>query len=101
MIARSCRTSPAVWLLLFLSGFLYYQFTKDDGSLDHLTGARPGVPPLQPVQSVQPVEPVKSEPQKPRIAVVTFITDQKSYLHLSLKNKDRECTQPLEGRERF
>jgi hypothetical protein len=27
-----------------------------------------------------------------RIAVVTFVTDQRSYLHLSLKNKDRKSS---------
>ena len=28
-----------------------------------------------------------------RIAIVTFITDQKSYIHLSLRNKDRKSDQ--------
>ena len=35
----------------------------------------------------------RSEPA-PRIALMTFVTDQRSYLHLSLQNKDRKHSQP-------
>lgn len=38
-------------------------------------------------------KPVSGKASGPRIAIVTFITDQKSYIHMSLKNKHGELAQ--------
>ncbi|KAF2727594.1 hypothetical protein EJ04DRAFT_505494 [Polyplosphaeria fusca] len=77
MIARSCR-SPLL-LFVFLCAFLYWHFNKAPESLEHnISTTHPQVQP----SGTEPVH------KKPRIAIVTFITDPKSYLHLSLKNKD-------------
>jgi mannan polymerase II complex MNN10 subunit len=39
-----------------------------------------------------PTQPGPAPPEKkaPRIAVVTFVTEERSYLHLALKSKNRE-----------
>jgi mannan polymerase II complex MNN10 subunit len=78
MLARSLKQPQSVALLLFLFVVLVWQLQRDMGST-----------PLPPVPDNVEVaqEPVK-EKGEPRIALVTFITDQKSYIHISLKNKD-------------
>ena len=37
----------------------------------------------------------RSKGKSPRIAMVTFITDQKSYIYLSTKNKRRKYFAPV------
>ncbi|KAF1833029.1 hypothetical protein BDW02DRAFT_640353 [Decorospora gaudefroyi] len=74
MLIRSLRTIPPsfVLVLLFLS-FLGWHLSHGPTHED-----LPSPPPA----------PVEAEPKKPRIAIVTFVTEQRSYLHLSLKNHD-------------
>ncbi|KAF2650155.1 glycosyltransferase family 34 protein [Lophiostoma macrostomum CBS 122681] len=48
----------------------------------------PPPPEAPPSEPPPPEAPPPDPPKPPRIAIVTFITDEKSYIHLSLKNKD-------------
>ncbi|KAF2270453.1 hypothetical protein CC78DRAFT_133154 [Lojkania enalia] len=75
MIARSMRTQPWLWVFLCFCAFLGW----------HISGGGSPIP-AQPIQTSD--QAVQSSEKTPRIAIVTFITDQKSYLHISLKNKD-------------
>lgn len=80
LFRQSLRASPAVLCFLLFCLFLGYQLSN-------------GTPPRQTgdedKKANAPQEQSQPQPKKPRIGIVTFITDQKSYLHLSLKNKDR------------
>ncbi|KAF2705132.1 glycosyltransferase family 34 protein [Pleomassaria siparia CBS 279.74] len=73
MLVRSLRKSPLVLLFLALCAFLGW----------HKSGYS-----LVPAASKSDAVSSNKGPKTPRIAVVTFITDEKSYVHLSLKNKD-------------
>jgi mannan polymerase II complex MNN10 subunit len=87
MLVRSARKiPPSLVLLLAFLVFLGWQLSQGPSHEE----APPPPPPPAPA-------PVEAEPKaheeekKPlRVAVVTFVTDQRSYLHLSLKNKDRK-----------
>ncbi|KAH8733063.1 galactosyl transferase GMA12/MNN10 family-domain-containing protein [Phaeosphaeriaceae sp. PMI808] len=75
MLLRSLKIPPALLLLivfLFVFGWQLSQGTRHENS---------------PVGTdVIPKD--GGEKKAPRIALMTFVTDQRSYLHLSLKNKD-------------
>lgn len=76
MIARSIKSlpsGPAIFFLLFCS-WLGWQIRAGIIYDDE--------PPM-----VSPAP--ESPPGEPRVAIVTFVTEERSYLHLSLKNKDR------------
>ncbi|ORX95314.1 galactosyl transferase GMA12/MNN10 family-domain-containing protein [Clohesyomyces aquaticus] len=73
MLFRSLRISPSVALFLLFCAFLGWQ-------LSH--GPIAGQP-------IDPPGPGAASPrQTPRIAIVTLITQEKSYIHMSLRNKD-------------
>jgi mannan polymerase II complex MNN10 subunit len=81
MLIRSLRgIPPSLVLLLFLLGFLGWQLSQGPKHEEQ--------PPPPPAPA--PVEQKPAEDKPPRIAVMTFVTDQRSYLHLSLKNHDRK-----------
>lgn len=82
MLARSLQKQPTLWLFLLFCGFLYYQFSKDPTDTS-LAG-------LDAFTSMD--APAKAPSKSPNIAIITFITQNPSYLHLSLKNKDRKCS---------
>ena len=78
MLIRSLKLPPAfLFLLVFLAIFgwqLSQGPTHEEGPVS-----------MSPV----PVE-AHLEPKPLRIALVTFVTEERSYHHLSLKNKDRK-----------
>jgi len=81
MLLRSARKiPPSLALLLVFLVFLGWQLSQGP-SHEELS------PPASAPEGEPPVE-----QKKPRIAVVTFTTQQQSYIHLSMKNKDRECS---------
>jgi hypothetical protein len=71
MLMRSLKVPPSVLLILGFLLFLGLHFSQV---------------PLPP----QPVRPPPPEKKTPRIALVTFVTEERSYLHLALKSKNRE-----------
>ncbi|KAL5121210.1 hypothetical protein ACEQ8H_000678 [Pleosporales sp. CAS-2024a] len=78
MLVRSFRKIPPSLLLLVLFlaffGWQLSQGTKhEDGQVSHEVIAQADT---------------AAETRGPRIALMTFVTEQRSYLHLSLKNKD-------------
>ena len=93
MLVKSIKSNQVFFLLLFFCALVGWQMIRERGPVDAelvqlpapVTKERPTSP--QAVDDGQREEEVK---RKPRVAVVTFITEQKSYVHLSLKNKDRE-----------
>jgi hypothetical protein len=108
MLFRSLRASPPILLFLIFCTLFGWQLSK---------GAEPQIEPPPPPPPAPEAEPPKEAPvpppppppppappkeevkehaksNKPRLAIVTFVTEQRSYLHLSLKNKDRKLSQP-------
>ncbi|KAH7124168.1 galactosyl transferase GMA12/MNN10 family-domain-containing protein [Dendryphion nanum] len=82
MLVRSLRIQPAI--LLFLAFCAIFGWHLSSGAEPERPApiVNPPPPPAPP-----PPAPAKSN-TPPRIAVVTFVTEERSYLHLSLKNKD-------------
>jgi mannan polymerase II complex MNN10 subunit len=82
MLIRSLRgIPPSLVLLLFFLAFLGWQLSQGTTHED------------QPSTPAAPAEEKSNAPvgdKPPRIAVMTFVTEQRSYLHLSLKNHDRK-----------
>ena len=74
MLIRSLRIPPSLLLLLIFLAFFGWQLSQGPNHEEHsLASALTG-----------------TEKKAPRIAIMTFVTDQRSYLHISLKNKDRK-----------
>ena len=80
MLTRSLKVSPSLLLLIILLAFCGWQLSQGQGPQLQRVGGALGF------QS----SPQAERTGKPRIAVMTFVTGQKSYLHLSLKSKDRK-----------
>ena len=77
MLARSIKIQPSLLLLILFLAFFGWQLSQ---GTKHEEG---------PVDSeVIPLE--EGERRAPRVAIMTFVTEQRSYLHQVLKNKDRE-----------
>lgn len=92
MLVKSLKASPSVLLFLVFCAFFGLQLSR--GPID---GPPPPPAPPEPAPeeakespAPPPLPEAPAPPKAPRIAVVTFITDQKSYIHISLKNKDRK-----------
>jgi mannan polymerase II complex MNN10 subunit len=82
MLLRSFRSIPPSLLLLILFlAFFGWQLSQGTKHEEGEVGSQ-----------VIPQEDNEGTEQKrtPRIALMTFVTEQRSYLHLSLKNKDRK-----------
>jgi mannan polymerase II complex MNN10 subunit len=120
MLVRSLKASPSLFLFLVFCVLLGWQLSGGIGFGDPIPASQPAPPPPPPPEAPPPPkeEPPKEEPKKeeppkdepppppppppppkeeeppkpdtPRIALVTFVTDQRSYIQLSLKNKDRK-----------
>lgn len=84
MLVKSLRVNPSVVFFLIFCALFGWHLSNGSQSHDESIPLPPQDPPPP------PDEPVK--PKAPRIAVVTFVTDQRSYIHLSLQNKDRKYT---------
>lgn len=79
MLARSLRVPPAFVCLLVFLAFFGWQLSQgpshEEGSVS-----------MAPIAADAPAE----QQKKPRVALMTFVTEERSYHHLSLKSKDRE-----------
>jgi mannan polymerase II complex MNN10 subunit len=78
MLLRSFKVPPKLLLLILFLAFFGWQLsqgTKHEES---------------PVGSEVIPQAEGEERHAPRIALMTFVTEQRSYLHQSLKNKDRK-----------
>lgn len=103
MLIRSTRFSPAILLFLLFCAFFGWQLSSGIGQGDDGYSAGPSVPQVPPPvphpNLSEPPKQTTGEPavipktagaapqSKPRIALVTFVTNQRSYIHLSLMNK--------------
>ena len=87
MLVRSLRAQPLVFIFLAFCAFMYW-----------ITHQGPSVLPAPPASRIETVETAVSR-KTPRIAIATFITDEKSYTHLSLQNKDRTCLAVVPSQE--
>jgi mannan polymerase II complex MNN10 subunit len=76
MLARKLSNPPLIAILLVTLIFLLWSINWS--SLAYSTAS---------------MIPKSADQRHNRIAIVTFITDQKSYIHLSLRNKDRKSDQ--------
>jgi mannan polymerase II complex MNN10 subunit len=72
MLHRSLRVPPSLLLLVAFLVFFGWQFSQGPRHEHGPVGSQ--------------VVPGKA----PRIALMTFVTEQRSYLHISLKNKARK-----------
>ena len=88
MLVKSLRANPSILLFLLFCALFGYHLGTGSGSSLPLPPPPPPPAPEPAGEGPPPPPPPPPEPRAPRIAVVTFITDQKSYIHLSLKNKD-------------
>jgi mannan polymerase II complex MNN10 subunit len=77
MLIRSFRIPPSLLLLILFLAFFGWQLSQGTKHEEGPVGSE-----------VVPME--EGAARGPRIAIMTFVTDQRSYLHLSLKNKDRK-----------
>ena len=71
MLMRSLKVPPSLLFILCFLVLLGFHFSQ--------------VPPPK-----EPPRPPPPEKKVPRIALVTFVTEERSYLHLALKSKNRE-----------
>ncbi|KAL6159654.1 hypothetical protein ACJBU6_02085 [Exserohilum turcicum] len=85
MLIRSAKKIPLsiAFLLAFLV-FLGWRLSQATSYREQLPSSPP--PPSAPVEPEQ--KPHVEERKPLRVAIMTFVTEQRSYLHLSLKNKD-------------
>lgn len=78
MLVRSLKIPPAFLFLLVFLAFFGWQLSQgpshEDAPID-----------MSPVPAEAPIE-----NKTPRIALMTFVTEERSYHHLSLKSKDRK-----------
>lgn len=79
MLLRSFKIPNSLLLLIVFLAFFGWQLSQ---------GTRHENAPVD--RQVIPQTDGDGGNKAPRIALMTFVTDQRSYLHLSLKNKDRK-----------
>jgi len=82
MLVRSLKIPPAFLFLLVFLAFFGWQLSQ---------GPSHEETPID--KSPVPVEGGPVENKTPRIALMTFVTEERSYHHLSLKSKDRKSTE--------
>ena len=78
MLIRSLKIPPAFLFLLVFLAFFGWQLSQG-------TSHEEGTVNMSPIPAEAP-----AEKKTPRIAIMTFVTEERSYHHLSLKSKDRE-----------
>lgn len=95
MLVRSARRlPPSLVLLLAFLAFLGWELNQGMRHEERpLPSSPPPPPPPAPVEPEQ--KPHGEEKKPPRLALVTFVTEQRSYLYLSLRNKDRKLGQAI------
>lgn len=82
MLVRSLKIPPASVLLLLFLGFFGWQLCQGPTHESDPVGT--ATTPAQQQENASP------EKKAAHIAIMTFVTDERSYNHISLKNKDRE-----------
>ena len=89
MLIRPLKVPPSLLLVLAFCAFLGWHFRHAPLPAD--SAPAPLLPPPAPPS---PPEEVKShlaaEKKEPQVALVTFITDERSYVHIALRTKDRK-----------
>lgn len=92
MLIRSARRlPPSLVLMLVFLAFLGWELSQGMRHEEHPLPASP--PPPAPALVEPEQRPHVEEKKPPRLALVTFVTEQRSYLYLSLRNKDRKLGQ--------
>ncbi|KAL6711872.1 hypothetical protein ACN47E_002915 [Coniothyrium glycines] len=79
MLIRSLRVPPSLFLLLVFLAFFGWQLSQ---------GPSHEAMPLNFAGMGNAVQGSSGDKNTPRVALMTFVTDQRSYLHLSLRNHD-------------
>lgn len=82
MLVRALKIPPAFLFLLVFLAFFGWQLSQGPSHEE-------GPVSMAPVPAEAPADP-PTEKKTPRIALMTFVTEERSYHHLSLKSKDRE-----------
>lgn len=78
MLIRTHKLPPAFLFLLVFLAFFGWQLSQGPSHEEATV-------------SMSPVPPEAAPEQKtPRIALMTFVTEERSYHHLALKSKDRK-----------
>ncbi|KAF2274278.1 uncharacterized protein EI97DRAFT_435366 [Westerdykella ornata] len=83
-VSHRTKRLAVVTLLLLITCLIWLASRRDDGYRWEASSQRPAAPFLS-TQRLSTDD--KNAKRGPRIAIVTFITSQKSYIHLSLRNK--------------
>lgn len=104
MLVKSLRASPSILVFLVFCALFGWQLSRGtESTVEVIPGPAPPPPPppaeepkkeeAPKLKGWVPADPPPKEPSKPkapRVAVVTFVTEERSYHHISLKNKDRK-----------
>ena len=85
MLIRTHKLPPAFLFLLVFLAFFGWQLSQGPSHEEASVS-------MSPMPAEAPAD-AAAERKKPRIALMTFVTEERSYHHLSLKNKDRKLNQ--------
>ena len=85
MLIRTHKLPPAFLFLLVFLAFFGWQLSQGPSHEEASVS-------MSPMPAEAPAE-VPAERKMPRVALMTFVTEERSYHHLSLKNKDRKLNQ--------
>lgn len=85
MLIRTHKLPPAFLVLLVFLAFFGWQLSQGPSHEEASVS-------MSPMPAEAPAE-VPAERKMPRVALMTFVTEERSYHHLSLKNKDRKLNQ--------
>ena len=85
MLIRTHKLPPALVFVLVFLAFFGWQLSQGPSHEEASVS-------MSPMPAEAPAE-VPAERKMPRVALMTFVTEERSYHHLSLKNKDRKLDQ--------
>ncbi|KAF2277528.1 uncharacterized protein EI97DRAFT_449623 [Westerdykella ornata] len=88
MISRLLRASPTALLLVLFCMLFGWQLILG-GDREHALLQNSLI--VSPEEAAAATSPSVQVPRRLRIAVITAVTEERSYIHLSLKNKDHYC----------
>jgi mannan polymerase II complex MNN10 subunit len=84
MLVRALKIPPAFLFLVVFLAFFGWQLSQGRTHEEGPVG-------MAPVPAEAPDE-RPAEKKTPRIAIMTFVTEERSYHHISLKSKDRKSS---------
>ncbi|KAJ4296187.1 hypothetical protein N0V90_006231 [Kalmusia sp. IMI 367209] len=88
MLVRSLRVPPSLLLIIAFCAFLGWHFSQTP-TIDQAPAPPPTAPLPPPAEQRLASAADKAPEKKPlRVALVTFVTEERSYIHISLKSKD-------------